>query len=74
VQGAVGDLLIISSQHLDGPSRIGVILEVHGKDGAPPYIVKWEDDERTTFVFPGSDAHIEHSTHSRAATKAAGST
>ena len=65
MQAAVGDLLIISSQHVDGPSRIGVIQEVRGEDGAPPYVVKWEDDERTTFVFPGPDAHVEHHAHGR---------
>jgi hypothetical protein len=63
MQAAVGDLLIISSPHVDGPSRIGVIQEVHGEGGAPPYVVKWEEDERTTLVFPGPDAHVEHHTH-----------
>lgn len=63
MQASVGDFLIIASRHLDGPSRVGMIQEVHGEDGAPPYVVKWEDDERTTIVFPGPDAHVEHRIH-----------
>ncbi len=55
-----GDLLVVSSNHTDAPSRVGLIEEVHGRDGAPPYVVRWEGEERTTIVFPGADAHIEH--------------
>ncbi|MFB8148133.1 DUF1918 domain-containing protein [Microbacterium sp. NPDC056003] len=55
-----GDFLIIASSHLEQPPRVGFIEEVHGEDGSPPYTVKWEEDGRTTLVFPGVDAHIEH--------------
>jgi len=48
MQAHVGDFLIIASNHLEGPARIGLIVEVHGEGGAPPYQVRWEDDERTT--------------------------
>ena len=27
--------------HLDDPVRRGEIIEVHGDDGAPPYLVRW---------------------------------
>ncbi|WP_374010369.1 DUF1918 domain-containing protein [Leifsonia sp. LS-T14] len=60
MQARTGDFLVISSNHLDEPARVGYIEEVHGADGAPPYVVRWEDDGRTTTVFPGPDAHIEH--------------
>ena len=71
MQATAGDFLIIASPHLDEPSRIGLIEEVHGDDGAPPYVVKWEEDGRTTIVFPGSDAHIEHPEARRRADHAA---
>ena len=58
-----GDFLVVASSHLEQPPRIGFIQEVHGEDGAPPYVVKWEEDGRTTTVFPGSDAHIERRPH-----------
>ena len=60
MQAKAGDFLIIASNHLEEPPRVGYIEEVHGEDGAPPYVVKWEEDGRTTIVFPGSDAHIDH--------------
>lgn len=57
MHATVGDFLVIASRHVGEASRVGLILEVHGDDWAPPYVVKWEDDERTTLVFPGPDAH-----------------
>jgi hypothetical protein len=63
----VGDFLVIASNHLEGQRRVGLIEEVHGEDGAPPYRVKWEDEERSTLVIPGPDAHIEHRAQGTAA-------
>ncbi|MGH1525620.1 DUF1918 domain-containing protein [Leifsonia sp. L25] len=60
MQAHAGDFLVIASSRLEEPARVGYIEEVHGENGAPPYVVKWEEDGRTTIVFPGSDAHIEH--------------
>lgn len=37
--------------------RSGVITEVHGPDGGPPYIVRF-DDGHTGLVFPGPDAVV----------------
>jgi hypothetical protein len=34
------------------------VLEVHGADGAPPYLVRWDDGHEAIF-FPGSDAAVE---------------
>jgi Domain of unknown function (DUF1918) len=59
MQANVGDRLVILSRHLDEHLRSGEIVEVHGADGAPPYVVKWADEERTALVFPGPDAHVE---------------
>ena len=35
------------------------LVEVHGKAGEPPYVVRF-DDGHTGLVFPGPDAVIEH--------------
>jgi hypothetical protein len=59
MQAKVGDRLVVLSRHLDEHLRSGEIIEVHGADGAPPYVVKWTDEERTALVFPGPDAHVE---------------
>ncbi|MDA8309650.1 MAG: DUF1918 domain-containing protein [Actinomycetota bacterium] len=59
MQAKVGDRIVIRSHHLGEPERDGEILEVHGVDGAPPYLVRWSDGEEGLF-FPGSDAAVEH--------------
>jgi hypothetical protein len=52
---------------VDDGVREGLILEVPHADGSPPYVVRWLDDERSTFVFPSSDATVRsHSPHSAA--------
>lgn len=58
MNATVGDQLLIVSNQLERPVRDGEILEVHGADGQPPYLVKWSDTGRTTLVFPGSDARV----------------
>jgi len=59
MKASVGDRLVVHSAHVDGPVRDGEILEVHGPDGLPPYVVQWADDGHTTLVFPGPDATVE---------------
>ena len=39
--------------------RQGVIIEVHGNDGAAPYLVKWKDGHQSVFM-PSSDTLVEH--------------
>ena len=39
------------------------ILELHGEDGGPPWLVRWGDDGHEGLFFPGSDAMIEHFPH-----------
>lgn len=54
-----GDLLVVNSAVVDVPARRGVITEVHGADGAPPYVVRWDGGDHVAIVFPGPDAHVE---------------
>ena len=39
--------------------REGVIAEVHGADGAPPYLVRWANGHETVFM-PSSGTLVEH--------------
>lgn len=55
----VNDRLIVRGHHVGDPDREAVILEVHGQDGAPPYLVRWGDGHESVF-FPSSDTAIEH--------------
>lgn len=59
MKAQVGDELIVKGLHVGDPDRQGVITEVHGKDGGPPYLVRWSDGHQSSF-FPSSDTVIEH--------------
>jgi len=52
------DQLVVNSHDLAHEPRTGRILEVHGAEGGPPYLVRWDDSGRTALVFPGPDAHV----------------
>lgn len=58
MKAAPGDWLMIEGTHLNDRKRHGLILEVHGADGAPPYLVRWDENGAETIVIPSSDAHI----------------
>ncbi len=59
-----GDRLVVRGRHQGQPQRDAEVLKVLGEDGAPPYLVRWEDGHEGE-VFPGSDAFIEHLTKSK---------
>ena len=58
----VGDQLHIHAGHTDTPDQYGRIVEVHGADGAPPYLVEFSDGH-TRLIFPGPDAVVEPARH-----------
>lgn len=58
---AVGDRLVVRSSRVDRPVRVAEILEVHGRDGQPPYVVRWPDTGHESWVYPGPDASVDHS-------------
>jgi hypothetical protein len=51
---------VVRSSHVGTGDRRGVIKEVRGEAGGPPYVVGWEDGHEGLF-FPGPDATIETS-------------
>lgn len=53
-----GDWLIIERGDVDHHARRGRIEEVRSGDGAPPYVVRWLDNDHTVLVFPGPDARV----------------
>lgn len=54
-----GDRLVIRGHHQGEPRQDGEILKILGAEGAPPYLVRWEDGHESE-VFPGSDAFVQH--------------
>jgi hypothetical protein len=60
---AVGDRLIIRPHRGHETVRDAEILEVRGKDGNSPYLVRWGDNGHVALVFPGPDAVVQHFEH-----------
>ncbi|MER7503519.1 DUF1918 domain-containing protein [Nonomuraea pusilla] len=59
MNATVGDHLVVHGKTVGEADREGVITEVHGADGGPPYMVRFEDGH-TGLVFPGPDAVVVH--------------
>ena len=59
MQAMVGDRLTVMGRRQGDEERHGVIFEVHGEDGSPPYLVRWSDGSESVF-FPSSDVMIQH--------------
>ena len=63
MRAQVGDRLVVESSRADTRRRTGVVTGVRGTQGEPPYQVRWLDADsgsESALVFPGPDAHIEH--------------
>jgi hypothetical protein len=54
-----GDELTVRGRHEGDEDRHGEILQVEGADGAPQYLVRWQDGHISTF-YPSSDGQVEH--------------
>lgn len=54
----VGDWLVVEGRSVGGTVRHGLIEEVHGGNGSPPYLVHWTDTGHRALTFPGPDAHV----------------
>lgn len=63
MKAKVGDKIVIEGHHLGEPRRDAEVLEVHGPDGGPPYLVRWSDDGHEGLFFPGTDATVDHFEH-----------
>ena len=59
MKAVVGDLLRIKGHHIGEADRDAEILEVRGEDGAPPFLVRWEDGH-VGLMFPESYAEVVH--------------
>lgn len=60
MQATAGDRIIVRSVHVGEHDRDGEVLEVRGKDGAPPYLVRWSDTGHDGLFFPGPETVIHH--------------
>jgi len=53
----VGDELVVKGCHVGDPERRGVVVEVHGADGEPPFLVRWSNGHQSSF-YPSSDTVV----------------
>jgi hypothetical protein len=54
-----GDWLVVETPSIADRRREGLITQVLGADGAPPYRVRWLDTDHLALVFPGADARVQ---------------
>jgi hypothetical protein len=54
MRASVGDVLVLPG----GEGRTGLVIGVVGKDGAPPYVIKWRSDGHIAMVTPGPYSRI----------------
>ena len=66
MHGLIGDQLVVRSRHVRSQESRGQIVEVHGDDGAPPYVVRWEPDGTQGLFFPGPDVVVRRLTNAPA--------
>jgi len=59
MEATIGDKICIHGKIVGHPDKTGEIVEIHGREGEPPYLVRFEDGH-TSLVFPGPDAVIQH--------------
>jgi hypothetical protein len=59
MKAKLGDELTVKGRHQGDEDRHGEIIEIHGENGAPPYLIRWRDDHESLF-FPSSDTVVEH--------------
>jgi hypothetical protein len=59
MRATVGDRLHVHGNVVGRQDQMAEIIEVRGRDGEPPYLVRFPDGHES-LVFPGSDASVEH--------------
>jgi hypothetical protein len=59
VKASVGDSVIIRGKSVGNTDRHGVITEVKGPNGEPPWTIRYEDGHEA-LCFPGPDCVVEH--------------
>jgi hypothetical protein len=63
MHAAVGDHIHIHARRVGGAVRDGIIIEVRGSGGSPPYLIRWTNGRGSTLAYPGPDAQVRASLH-----------
>jgi len=58
MQATTGDRVHVHSNTVGAKDRVAEIVEVRGRDGSPPYLVRYPDGHES-LMYPGPDCVIE---------------
>lgn len=53
-----GDRIALRAHHPGEQDRDCQVLEPHGEEEGPPYLVRWSDSGQEALYFPGPDAVV----------------
>lgn len=59
MRAAVGDRVVVPGRHVGDQVRVGEVIALRDEQGAPPYVVRWEDGHEAVCC-PGPETRIEH--------------
>jgi len=59
MRAAIGNHIVVRGRKVGQRERRGLIVDVRGDGGAPPFLVRWENEAGEHLYYPGSDAVIE---------------
>jgi hypothetical protein len=57
MQAHVGDELVVHARRVGEHERHGIVTQIHGEGGNPPYEVRWQDGKEAVF-FPSADCTV----------------
>jgi len=55
MRATVGDRLVGPGIGTGFSELVGVVTEVHGPDGEPPYMIHWYSDDQESLFFPDAE-------------------
>ncbi len=59
MRAVAGDEVVVRGRHVGDADRVGVITEVRGANGSPPYLVRWSDGHES-LLMPSSGTVTGH--------------
>jgi hypothetical protein len=59
MQAHLHDTLTVKGRRQGDEDRHGEIVEIHGQNGTPPYLVHWNQGSESLF-FPSAGTVVEH--------------
>lgn len=55
MKATVGDQLVGPGVGIGFSELVGAVTEVHGRDGEPPFMIRWYSDDHESLFFPDAE-------------------